>query len=319
MTSSQESGPAHRATVLSASTPEDLLAAVPIALGFDPLDSVVMLTFGGVESFQARLDLPAGGGAGEVDEVGRTVRQLLEPAQQHRVTQVVFVLYAEDGTVVRALARGLREAFAGSGIAVLEVLRAHQGRWFAPGRPGAPPRGVPYDVGGHRFRVQAVVEGIVVHRSREELEAVLAPVAGAVAETSRALRLAVPSSPGEVADLVDRRLDGGRFTTLELARVLLGLLDHGGREAALAAMTRDLADQHQRLWTDAVQRAPEELSAEPTAVLALAAWLAGQGALAWCAVDRCRASDPGNSLAELVAEVLTRAVPPSAWTRAQAG
>ena len=313
---SHPSGPAHRATTLSASSPEDVLAAVPVVLGFEPLDSVVMLTFGGVETFQARVDLPQPGATGEVRE---TVRQLLEPARQHRVTRVVFVIYADDGPTVRAVTRDLRRAFDASGIDVVEVLRAHEGRWFAPGRPGAPWRGVPYDISDHRFRAQAVVEGIVVHRSRAELEAVLEPVPAAVAETAAALRRAVPSSPGEVADLVDRRLDEGRLTTVELARVLLGLLDPGGRDAACADLTREVADRHVRLWTDAVQRAPDEMVAAPAAVLALAAWLSGHGALAWCAVDRCCAVEPDNSLAELVADALTRAVPPSAWEEAQAG
>jgi hypothetical protein len=70
-----------------------------------------------------------------------------------------------------------------------------------------------------------------------------------------------------------------------------------------------------RLWTDAVQRAPAGLVAAPAAVLALAAWLAGHGALAWCAVDRSRAAGPELTLADLVADLLTRAVPPSVWSR----
>lgn len=316
MTRSHMSGPAHRATRLTASSPEDVLAAVPVVLGFVPDDSVVMLTFGGAETFHARVDLPPPGEAGEVAEA---VQQLLEPALLHEVTRVLFVLYADDGPTVRAVIRRLRQAFAAAEIDVVEVLRAHAGRWFAPGRAGAPRRGVPYDVGDHRFLAQAVVEGIVVHGSRAELEAVLRPVPAAVAETAKALRRAVPSSPGEVADLVDRRLDEGRFTPVELARVLLGLLDAGGRDAAWAAMTRDVADHHVRLWTDAVQRAPDELVAAPAAVLGLAAWLSGHGALAWCAVDRCCAVEPDSPLARVVADVLTRAVPPSAWAQAEAG
>ena len=188
-----------------------------------------------------------------------------------------------------------------------------------PGPARGPARGVPYDVGAHRFRAQAVVEGIVVHGSRAELEALLCPLPEAVDETERAIRRAVPSAPGEIADLVDRRLDEGRFTTVELARVLLGLLDARGRDAAWAAITRELAARHVRLWTDAVQRTPDELVAAPAAVLALAAWLSGHGALAWCAVDRCWAVEPDNSLAGLVRDVLTRAVPPSAWFRVEAG
>lgn len=300
-------------TTLTARTPEDVLAAVPVVLGFEPRDSVVMLTFGGVETFHARVDLPPPRDADEA------VTLLLDPARYHRVARVVFVVYADDGPAVRTVTRRLSRAFGEAGIEVVELLRAHDGRWFAPGRPGAPPGGVPYDVGDHRFRAQAVVEGIVVHGSRAELEAVLRPRPAAVAEVARALRRAAPSPPGEIADLVDARLDAGRFTDAELARVLLGLPEPAGRDAAWAAMSHDVAVRHVRLWTDAVQRAPDDLVAGPAAVLALAAWLAGQGALAWCAVDRCTAVDPDNSLARLVADVLTRAVPPSAWSRAQAG
>lgn len=305
---------ARRATTLPASTPEDLLAAVPVVLGFEPSDSIVMLTFGGAEHFHARVDLPP------PDEVDESVGRLLEPALDHGVARVVFMLYADDGPTVRTVLAALRRAFRRAGIDVAEVLRAHEGRWFAPGRPGATPRGVPYDVGGHLFRAQAVLDGIVVHGSRDELQAVLRPHPEAVAETERAVRrAAVPSPPDEIADLVDIRLEAGRLATAELARVLLGLLEARGRDAAWAAITCEVAEDHVRLWTDAVQRAPTELVAAPAAVLALSAWLAGHGALAWCAVDRCRETEPDNSLAALVADALDRAVPPSRWSRAVAG
>ena len=262
--------PAPRATTkLTARTPEDVLAVVPVVLGFEPSDSVAMLTFGGVETFHARVDLPP------PEEVDEAVEQLLEPALQHRVTHVVFVVYADDRPAARAVLRRLRRAFGRAGIEVVEALRVHDGRWFAPGRPGAPSTGVPFDVGGHVFRAQAVVDGIVVHGSRAELESGLQASPQAVEEVARALRRAVPSPPGEIADLVDMRLAEGRFTPVELARVLLGLLERRGRDAAWAAMSRDDAERHVRLWTDAVQRAPDELVAAPAAVLALAAWLVG--------------------------------------------
>jgi len=303
------SQPTNQPPTLRARTPEDLLAAVPVVLGFEPQDSVVMLTFGGVETFHARVDLPP---PPEVDEA---VALLLEPALLHSVARVVFVVYADDGAAARLVRRRLRRAFGQARIDVVEMLRAHHGRWFAPGRPGAPPEGVPYDVGDHRFRAQAVVEGIVVHRSRDELEELLQSRPDAEAEVSRAVRRALPSPPGEIGDLVDLRLEAGRFSTPELARVLLGLQEQEGRDAALAAMSRDAATGHVRLWTDAVQRAPASLVAAPAAVLALAAWLAGHGALAWCAVDRSRAAGPELTLADLVADLLTRAVSPSAWSR----
>jgi len=303
------SQPANQHTTLQARTPEDVLAAVPVVLGFEPLESVVMLTFGGDETFHARVDLPP------PTEVDGAVAQLLEPALLHSVARVLFVVYADDGHAARIVVSGLRRAFGRAGIDVVEVLRVHGGRWFAPGRPGAPAGGVPYDVADHRFRAQAVVEGIVVHRSRAELEELLESRPDAVREVGRALRRAVPSPPGEIGDLVDLRLDAGRFSAPELARVLLGLQEQEGRDAALGVMSRDAATRHVRLWTDAVQRAPAELVDAPAAVLALAAWLAGHGALAWCAVDRSRAAGTELSLAALVADLLSRAVPPSTWSR----
>jgi hypothetical protein len=301
--------PTSPSTILQARTPEDVLAAVPVVLGFEPQQSLVMLTFGGTESFHARVDLPP---PSEVDE---GIAQLLDPAVLHRATRVLFVVYADDSRASRLAMRRLRQAFGEAGIEVVEVIRVHDGRWFAPGRPGAPPTGVPFDVDNHHFRAQAVAEGIVVHRSRAELEELLRPRPEAVDEVARAVRRAVPSPPGELGDLIDLRLDAGRFSTPELARVLLGLQEGEGRDAAMAVMSREAAMAHVRLWTDAVQRAPAELADAPAAVLAVAAWLAGHGALAWCAVDRSRAVGPGLTLASLVADLLTRAVPPSAWSQ----
>ena len=76
-------------TTLTARSPEDLLALVPVVLGFVPSDSVVMLTFGAEHTFHARVDLPEGR-----DELPDVVAALLDPAVQHRVRRVVFVVYS---------------------------------------------------------------------------------------------------------------------------------------------------------------------------------------------------------------------------------
>jgi hypothetical protein len=99
----------------------------------------------------------------------------------------------------------------------------------------------------------------------------------------------------------------------EAARLLVGLLDVRVRDAALALLRRDTAEAHARLWSDLVRRAPEGLVAPAAAALGFAAWMSGNGALAWCAVDRCLAADPDHRLARHVAEALTQAVPPSMW------
>ncbi|MXG88562.1 DUF4192 domain-containing protein [Nocardioides flavescens] len=296
---------------LTARTPEDVLALVPVVLGFVPSDSVVMLTFGGQDTFHGRLDLPPpGADAATLDE---GVRMLLDPARRHRVHQVLFVVYGDADSRTRRTVRALRRAFAAARIDVVQVLRTHEGRWYAA---GAPRHGVPYRVDDHPFRAQAVLDGIVIHGSRADLELSLRPVSALVDLTRSALVTAGPGSPDEVADLVALRLTTGRFTDVELARVLLGTTGaHGGpgRDVCWATLDRDQAESAVRLWTDAVQRSPEELVAAPAALLAFTAWLAGHGALAWCAVDRCREAEADHPLAQVVDDLLTRAVPPSSF------
>ena len=84
-------------------------------------------------------------------------------------------------------------------------------------------------------------------------------------------------------------------------------------------LDRDEARRAVDLWTDAVRRLPPTHVAGPAAVLAFAAWLAGDGALAWCAVDRCREAEPDHSLAGLVAQLLDRAARPTRGRRSGPG
>ena len=85
------------------------------------------------------------------------------------------------------------------------------------------------------------------------------------------------------------------------------------RDAAWSPLRRSQAHGHVAFWTDVVRRTPDPLVPAPAALLAFAAWQAGQGALAWCAVDRCLEVEPAYSLAELVARILIEAVPPQSW------
>jgi hypothetical protein len=62
-----------------------------------------------------------------------------------------------------------------------------------------------------------------------------------------------------------------------------------------------------------VQRCPDDVLPAPATLLAVAAWLAGNGALAWCALDRARAEDDSYEMAEQLARILDEAQPPTAW------
>jgi hypothetical protein len=320
-----------RTTTLTARNPDDLLALVPIVLGFVPHDSVVMLTFEAERPFHARVDLPT-----RPADVAEVVQALLEPARRHRVRRVAFIVYAADAHAARAVGRPLERAFDGAGVDVIDMLRADGNRWFTVlgRRPGVPAWGVPYDVSTHPFTAEAVADGRVTHRSREELADTLRDDPGRVAAVAAAVAAsaAAPSGPtgdgargGTVAEMewarqlvADHAATGTAPGDADLARLLVGLRDPLVRDAAWMAMTREEAREHVGLWTDVVRRCPGELLAAPAALLGFAAWLSGQGALAWCAIDRCRESAPDYPLAGMLAEMLVHAVPPSAWEEGEA-
>ena len=300
--------PASSALNFTARTPEDVLAVVPVVLGFVPTDSVAMLTFGAGHPFHARVDLPRG-----PSELPGMIDCLLDPVLRHRAPQVLFVVYTDDARLARRTARSLTRCFERAGVEVVDVLRADGERW-APAERAGP--GVPYDLTTHPFSAQAVLDGRVLHGSREELRAGLARQPDQVARVVVELAGLVGDPPGP--DWITALVHAGTpARDADLARLLRALLDPHLRDAAWCGLDRATAREHVAFWTDVVRRTPDPLVAAPAALLALAAWQAGHGALAWCALDRCAEVEPDHPLGLLVARVLVEAVPPEAWDDAR--
>jgi hypothetical protein len=316
--------------------PGDLLAAVPGFLGFHPRDSVVLLTTGAATNpFHARVDLPD-----DQEQVAGLVDHLVEVARRAGTATVAVVVYTDDAALADELVLALESALAEVEVSVLIGVRADGERWFclAGCVGGCAEAGTPYDVSTHPITVEAVVEGRVVHDSREalrdslvgtdldEIEAVTDAMEVAVARMEAAGRHPLgPANPaGLRAHLVQegrwlqhriRRFvaDRQRLDTHDFGRQLVAMVRVEVRDVSSTEISRADARVHVDLWTDVVRRSPPAALPAPASLLAFAAWLGGDGALAWCAVDRAQAADPGYSLAALVAQTLTCAMPPSAW------
>jgi hypothetical protein len=298
-------------TRMRARTPDDIAAFVPLALGFVPERSVVLISVGSPGGMSARVDLPQ-----DPDDVDDVVEALLRPARRNGVRDVVVVIYDDDTTVADEAVWALHEELTAAGITVREVMRVHDDHWYAvlPGAPLAAYRGVPFTRAEHPFTAQGVFDGRVTHTSREALRATLAPDAAAVRSTESALAEASALPGGALASLVRRHLGSGTtFSVGELAAVAHTLPSGARRDEAWVWLVRSEARRAVDLWTDAVRRLPDRHVAGPAAVLAFAAWLLGDGALAWCAVDRCRDVDPAHSLGGLVAQLLESATSPDHW------
>jgi hypothetical protein len=312
-------------TTLTARCPEDVLALVPVLLGFVPSDSVVMLTFGAAQAFHARVDRPDG-----PDDIAEVVEALLAPARRHRVRRVVLVVYGPDDRLARELVAALRDEFTAAGILVAEMLRADEGRWFPLlGRHRDRARvGVPYDIASHPFLAHAVLRGQVTHGSRDALASSLEvdpERAGRVGQLVAGLPgpwLSVDDPPAEevlaegewVHALVCEQTAAGTFPTdEEAARLLRAIQVRRIRDAAWAPLTRATAQEHVTFWTDVCRRTPAELLAPPATLLGWAAWQAGHGALAWCAADLAADCDPDYVLTHYLAHALEHAIPPTTW------
>lgn len=303
-------------TTLTVRDPADVIAATTVVFGFTPEHSISMLTFGGYEPFHGRVDLPQPG-----EDVGQSLsgaaETLMLAAVQHHVMAAYFILYTDQNQLAAKASRALNRAFLAEGIEVIEVASAHDGRWQVVGESTRwGPRAGTYDISSHEFTAGAVFAGRQLRRSRADLANALAAQPDLVADVSRALA----ECPRETADaswvveVVKEHLASGLpLETEAAAQLLLALQRTAAREAAFGLLDRQNAAAHVAFWGDLVRRSPGVLVTAPAAVLALSAWLDGNGALAWCALDRCQPGAPGSELAHLLEGLLERAVSPRLW------
>ncbi|HET6153252.1 MAG TPA: DUF4192 domain-containing protein [Marmoricola sp.] len=312
--------------------PIDLLAVVPYVIGFHPEDSVVMLTFGvigaqrpgGGESFHARVDLPVV--LGDQRQLAET---LLDVAVLHDAERVGLVLYTDDRAAAESFADQLLPGVIAAGIEVIDVLRVDGERFFSVGDDADP--GTPYDLSTHPYTATQVLRGRVVHGSRTALRESLVGTdpddidAVSVAATDTVDRL-LDAGTGRrpLSDVlraealwlqgrIERFLeDGAALSVPEAARLLVLVSFDALRDVAWAQMSQATAAAQVELWRGLLRRSPGDLRSGVAALLGFAAWLAGDGALAWCALERC--GDPADSLAQQVAALVESAAPPSVWT-----
>lgn len=297
-----------------ATGPEDLIALAPTVLRFDPEDSVVVMTFGRPgRSFHARVALPRR--PQDQDEVADSV---LKAMKNNHLLECAILLYSDDRRVAVAQGRKLNRRLQRAGIRVVDVLLVSGNRYFRVLRGDEV--GTAFDISAHPFTARRVLDGIVVHKSRADLAATLMPDPAeeearvAVAARARGWLDAAGDLTVEsewVRSLVRRVSTTGRVAEADLSRLLADLLAPELSDVAWAEIDRSNADQHVALWTDVVRRAPDDYVAVPACLLAFAAWLAGDGALAWCGLDRC--GPDGPPMARMLSELLLAAVPPSLW------
>jgi hypothetical protein len=333
-----EDGPAAGSTVVRIGGPDDLLDALPRMLGYVPTGSAVLVALRpprGRVTLTMRVDLPIRG-----QEVS-CARLLAGHAQRAGATSAVLVIYddrpAPSATQWRgaSLTREVRAALRQrGGLRLTDAVVVSEGRWrslMCTDTGCCPPHGQPLrdDSRPSAAATALVADGATAMPSRAALAASVAGPSGpAAAELARlqaaaAEQLAARMEAGEpVADVraetvalfraaLDRPSSAAVLSDEGAARLLAGLVDIGARDVVLAWAGEQDTERLLALLLVLAPRAVDPLEAPVLTALAWVAYARGDGTLANIAVERALASDPGYTMAQLVASGLDAGLHPS--------
>ena len=274
--------------------PRDLLSAIPYLLGFHPADSVVVVALRrGQVALAARVDASAVQDAAAV--WGRMSRSLTEAG----IDSLAVVAYT-DQTAQDAVLR-----FAGaSPWPVLDVIRAHDGRWWSltcPNGPACCPPGEPFTPDPAVTAPLAVGAGSPA-ASRDDLAACLQPGPPVLLDAVAAL---LPLDPAPAMRVLRQatvtahteRADGPIPPGPAQAALLLHAIGVIPVRDSCCAWHDDAAWW---LWTDLIRAAPPGWVAPVATLIAVTAYQRGDAILAHLASQHALTDDPDYGLAQLV-------------------
>lgn len=284
--------------------PRDLLAVIPYLLGFHPADSVVVVALDrGEVAITLRVDDDA------LHDVLALWQRLSRPLTEAGTDALAVVAYTGPDREPGVL------AFAGaSPWPVLDVLRAHDRRWWSltcPNGPGCCPPGEPYEP-DPAVTAPVAFRGVSPAASRDDLAACLRPGPDLLLDAVAAL---LPLDPAPPAPVLIHALDTAHAERetgpVPLAPGQAALLLH----AVGVIEVRDTCcawhdDAALWLWTDLVHAAPPGWVTPAATLLAVTALQRGDSTLAQLATEHALAADPGYRLAQLVAGLIEAAIHP---------
>jgi hypothetical protein len=324
-------------------TPADIVDAVPYLLGFQPHDSLVVLSLRGERKrvgLTARVDLPPPDLAEQCarDFVGYLTRD-------HAAYAIVAVYPPSDGRShpsVQPLADALTDGLRGAGIEPVEVVCVGDGRWWSllcMNDACCPFEGTPIDaVSSSACAAAMTYAGVAVLESRDELVRTIAPVVGVV-------RVAMDYALARIAEELAGRVECGlgdevareslvlwraevavrlaaevgqvaELRADDAARLILGLVDVRVRDQILTWYDGSRGEATRGLLAELVRCASEPFDVAPLALFAWICYLQGNGSLAGIAIDRALGADPNYGMAELLGQALVGACDPAVFQKA---
>jgi hypothetical protein len=305
-------------------TPGDIVASLPALIGYHARDSIVLVLLGGQPSqvrLTMRLDMPQV----RDDAVWPAVSRAFLPGVRNAdADEAVLVLLDGDEQSADALAGALSADLDDNGVGMRDVLVVREGRYrsiLCDDVACCPPQGALVPTTG-AATAAAAVTGQVIAASRDELRAEFAPPQpedGQRAATAFALMVSsawhgslddcATEFPGYLDEASTAAAEG--CLSLEQAVRLACLVRVGEyRDQAYLHLVEGDIDHHRAMWGSVCRQLPREHTVVPHVMLALAAYLQGEGALATVALEAAEQVNAEHASVRLLSDVIAAGIPP---------
>lgn len=320
-------------TVAKARGPADLVAVIPYLLGFEPHESIVVVSLVGPRrrlgpTIRADLLDPSERGSVGAAESDSAVDQICDLVAVHDWDPVLVVAFTERRWLADAVVSALKARLDDDGVEVTEAIGASRDRWWSytcSDHSCCPPDGTLFDPAASPLAATAVAAGMTKASSRDELRAFVAPApeqlradAGRIVDQVLAEQAASQRARWDADDIiqkVDEAL-GDEALDVETVAILLAMVQSIElRDAAWLSITRATAPAHLGVWQQVMRAAPDRLLAPAGSLAGFAAWLAGFGVLSSHAADRVMEVAPSYSMVQLLRRALELGVDPDVWDR----
>lgn len=302
--------------------PDEFTQIVPYLIGFTPEESlVIVVVTDGAVAVTARVDIA------DIEPPGQTEMLLDRMWARFPDADAHLVAYTSDQAAGWALLQRCADHLPAD--SVRQTMVVDGDTWhLSDGESGQTNRygRVAADASFHGLqRLPSRSELVASLTSPPETDELAAQMEVALDQLPRADDTsAVITRMGE---LVRRNLptnaDGEPFPRMDAgdAAQLAVLAQHGkAREAALLSITREHAREHLALWRTVVNSVPDFAAEAPLFLTGMAAWVAGEGALATITLERSeQVGEPGlYGPSRLLSELIDQGVPPATWDELRA-
>jgi len=313
-----------------------MLAALPVLFGFHPRQSLVVVSLEGPQLRMGpamRIDLPPGEHAEPI------ACQVADTLRRHAVRAVLLVAYSDDPGLADPIVDACRDRLVLDRVSVVEAVRCDDSRYWSyqcHDPDCCPPTGTPYDASTSPVLAEAVLAGLEVLPDRAAVRERLAPVTGAArdavvaaceAEAAELAKIMAAAPPGRRQQVVVEAgaarvkpilakavaAPGEPLSDAEVAQLSVWCSLILVRDVAWAQISRANAAASFAVWAQVARRVVPPFEPAVLCLTAFAAWMKGDGASAWCAVERAEAVDPGYSMMQLLRDILAAAISPVGW------